>query len=136
MIDLNEQIRQSDFGTLVGISQPAVSDLVTRGVLKHGLSGAPVVDDNSRLIGFLSEKDCLKAALDASYFRREEGTVQDFMSRDVTSISGDASLIDAIQLFLSKHYRCLPVCEGSRLVGQISRRDILRGLEKVRNEER
>jgi len=105
-------------------------------LLKHGLSGAPVVDDNSRLIGFLSEKDCLKAALDASYFRREEGTVQDFMSRDVTSISGDASLIDAIQLFLSKHYRCLPVCEGSRLVGQISRRDILRGLEKVRNEER
>lgn len=104
-------------------------------LLKHGLSGAPVVDDNSRLIGFLSEKDCLKAALDASYFRREEGTVQDFMSRDVTSISGDASLIDAIQLFLSKHYRCLPVCEGSRLVGQISRRDILRGLEKVRNEE-
>ena len=105
-------------------------------LLKHGLSGAPVVDDNSRLIGFLSEKDCLKAALDAYYFRREEGTVQDFMSRDVTSISGDASLIDAIQLFLSKHYRCLPVCEGSRLVGQISRRDILRGLEKVRNEER
>ncbi|MFV8823245.1 CBS domain-containing protein [Thauera sp. WH-2] len=105
-------------------------------LLKHGLSGAPVVDDNSRLIGFLSEKDCLKAALDASYFRREEGTVQDFMSRDLTSISGDASLIDAIQLFLSKHYRCLPVCEGSRLVGQISRRDILRGLEKVRNEER
>ena len=105
-------------------------------LLKHGLSGAPVVDDNSRLIGFLSEKDCLKAALDASYFRREEGTVQDFMSRDVTSISGDASLIDAIQLFLSKHYRCLPVCEGSRLVGQISRRDILKGLEKVRSEGR
>lgn len=105
-------------------------------LLKHGLSGAPVVDDNNRLIGFLSEKDCLKAALDASYFRREEGTVQDFMSRDVTSISGDASLIDAIQLFLSKHYRCLPVCEGSRLVGQLSRRDILKGLEKVRNEER
>ncbi len=105
-------------------------------LLERGLSGAPVVDDNSRLIGFLSEKDCLKAALDASYFRREEGTVQDFMSRDVTSISGDASLIDAIQMFLGKHYRCLPVVEGSRLVGQISRRDILKGLEKLRREAR
>lgn len=105
-------------------------------LLKHELSGSPVVDENNRLIGFLSEKDCLKAALDASYFRREEGTVQDFMSRDVTSISGNASLIDAIQLFLSKHYRCLPVCEGSRLVGQLSRRDILKGLEKVRSEAR
>ncbi|WP_345795137.1 CBS domain-containing protein [Thauera sp. JM12B12] len=105
-------------------------------LLERGLSGAPVVDENSRLIGFLSEKDCLKAALDASYFRRDEGTVQDFMSRDVTAISGDASLIDAIQMFLGKHYRCLPVVEGSRLIGQISRRDILKGLEKLRREAR
>ena len=105
-------------------------------LLQHELSGAPVVDANKRLIGYLSEKDCLKAALDASYFRREEGTVQDFMSRDVTSLSGDASLIDAIQMFLSKHYRCLPVVEGSRLVGQLSRRDILKGLEKLRREAR
>ena len=103
-------------------------------LLRHQLSGAPVVDENNRLIGFLSEKDCLKAALDASYFRREEGTVQDFMSRDVSSISASASLIDAIELFLGKHYRCLPVVEGSRLVGQLSRRDILKGLEKLRSE--
>ena len=107
-----------------------------RTLLEHGLGGAPVVDANKRLIGYLSEKDCLKAALDASYFRREEGTVQDFMSREVTSLSGDASLIDAIEMFLSKHYRCLPVVEGSRLIGQLSRRDILKGLEKLRREAR
>jgi CBS domain-containing protein len=105
-------------------------------LLEHGLSGAPVVDENNRLIGFLSEKDCLKAALDASYFRREAGTVQEFMSKDVSSISGEASLIDAIELFLSKHYRCLPVVEGAKLVGQISRRDILKGLEQLRKSTR
>ncbi len=105
-------------------------------LLEHGLSGAPVVDANRRLIGYLSEKDCLKAALDASYFRREEGTVQDFMSRDVTSLSGDASLIDAIEMFLANSHRCLPVVEGSRLVGQLSRRDILKALEKLRREAR
>jgi len=38
VIDLDEQMRQADFGALVGISQPAVSDLVTRGVLKQGLN--------------------------------------------------------------------------------------------------
>ena len=101
-------------------------------LLQHQLSGAPVVDDNNRLVGFISEKDCLKAALDASYFRREEGSVQDFMSKDVVSISADASLIDAIQIFISTSVRCLPVVEGSRLVGQISRQDILKGLEKLR----
>lgn len=101
-------------------------------LLAHGLSGAPVVDDDNRLIGFLSEKDCLKAALDASYFRQSAGSVQDFMSNDVRSIPGDASLIDVIQLFVSHSYRCLPVVEGARLIGQISRRDILKGLEKLR----
>ncbi|HRP23581.1 MAG TPA: CBS domain-containing protein [Thauera sp.] len=103
-------------------------------LLEHRLSGAPVVDENNRLIGFLSEKDCLKAALDASYFRREAGSVQEFMSTDVTSISGDASLIDAIEMFIGDHYRCLPVVEGSRLIGQISRVDILKGLEKLRRD--
>ena len=38
MIDLSAQVKQSEFGELVGISQPAVSDLVTRGVLQNGLS--------------------------------------------------------------------------------------------------
>ena len=105
-------------------------------LLERGLSGAPVVDENNRLIGFLSEKDCLKAALDASYFRREEGSVQDFMSKDVVSVAADSSLIEAIQIFVSKNFRCLPVVEGSRLVGQISRQDILRGLEKLRAARR
>ncbi|MCK6409110.1 MAG: CBS domain-containing protein [Thauera sp.] len=104
-------------------------------LVKHGLSGAPVVDENRRVVGFLSEKDCLKAALDASYFRRDEGTVEDFMSRDVTSIAADASLIDAIEVFLAKHYASLPVVEGARLIGQLSRHDILKGLERVRREE-
>ena len=39
-------------------------------LLEHRLSGAPVVDENARLIGFLSEKDCLKAALDAAGYKR------------------------------------------------------------------
>ncbi|AVR89066.1 CBS domain-containing protein [Thauera aromatica] len=105
-------------------------------LLEHGLSGAPVVDENNRLIGFLSERDCLKATLDASYFRHEAGEVQEFMSRDVSSIAGDASVIDAIQMFLANPHRCLPVVEGSRLIGQLSRADILKGLEKLRRDGR
>ena len=103
-------------------------------LLEHRLSGAPVVDENNRLIGFLSEKDCLKAALDASYFRREAGMVQEFMSKDVVAISSDASVIDAIEMFLGEPCSCLPVVEGSRLIGQISRSDILKGLEQLRRD--
>lgn len=105
-------------------------------LLERGLSGAPVVDGDQCPIGFLSERDCLKAALDASYFRRDEGTVADFMSRDLTSIPANASLIDAIELLLAKNCRSLPVVEGARLIGRLSRHDILAGLEKVRREMR
>ena len=101
-------------------------------LLEHGLSGAPVIDENNRLVGFISERDCLKAVLDASYFRCEEGLVRDFMSADVVTVSNDATLIDAIQIFVSTSFSRLPVVEGARLVGQISRHDILRGLEKLR----
>ncbi len=101
-------------------------------LLEHRLTGARVVDGEDRLIGFLSEKDCLKVALDASYFKEQAGPVSEYMTRDITSLEGDASLIDAIQLFLKNHYRCLPVVEGARLIGQLSRRDILVGLERMR----
>lgn len=101
-------------------------------LIEHGLSGAPVADGNGHLIGFLSEKDCLKVALNASYFEQQAGLVSDYMSRNVVAVKGDSCLIDAIEIFLSQPYRCLPVVEGQRLIGQICRRDILKGLEKLR----
>ena len=105
-------------------------------LLRHDLSGAPVVDSEGALVGFLSEKDCLKAALDASYFRRGAGPVSDVMSRSVVTVSGDSTLIDVIEIFASKQFRCLPVTEGRRLIGQISRSDVLKALEKVRQDAR
>lgn len=101
-------------------------------LIKHGLSGAPVADSDGRLIGFLSEKDCLKVALNASYFEQQAGLVREYMVRDVVSVGTDSSLIDVIEIFMNRTFRCLPVVEGQRLVGQISRREILIGLEKLR----
>lgn len=101
-------------------------------LLHHQLSGAPVADEEGRLVGFLSEKDCLKIALNASYFDGRGGLVRDFMARDVVSLKADANLVDAIELFMARPYRCLPVVEGNKLVGQLSRRDILKAMEKLR----
>lgn len=100
-------------------------------LLHHQLSGAPVTDDNDHLVGFLSEKDCLRIALSSSYFDGRGGLVQDYMTRDVMALQGDANLVDAIELFISRPYRCLPVVDGKRLIGQISRRDVLRAMEKL-----
>ena len=87
-------------------------------------------------LDFMNATARLEVALPASYFRRDEGKVEDFMNRDVVSIRASASLIDAIELFLARNHHILPVVEGARLIGQISRHDILKGLEKVRRDER
>jgi CBS domain-containing protein len=95
---------------------------------KNDIAAAPVVDGNDRLIGILSEKDCMRVALNASYHSEYGGVVADFMSTDVAVMAPDDSIADAAQRFLDKRFHRYPVLDGEDLVGQISRRDIMRAL--------
>jgi CBS domain-containing protein len=101
-------------------------------LLQHELPGAPVIDGKDALIGYLSEKDALKVALSAAYYEQLGGTVREFMHQSVVSIDAETSLIEAAEIFLAHPYRCLPVAVEGRLVGQLSRADILRALETMR----
>lgn len=100
-------------------------------LIKHELTGAPVIDHLGKVVGFLSEKDCLKVALNASYHEERGGRVSEFMTSDVRTLEADASLTEAAELFVTLPYRCYPVVHESRLVGQLSRRNILKALEKL-----
>lgn len=97
-------------------------------LLAHGISGAPVVDAAGRLVGVLSKKDCLRAALQASYHRDWGGEVAGFMSREVETLAPDLDIVAAAQAFVDSSYRRFPVLAEGRLVGQISRADVLRAL--------
>lgn len=100
-------------------------------LLKHEMTGAPVIDHLGKVVGFLSEKDCLKVALNASYHEERGGRVSEFMTCTVKTLEADASLTEAAEMFVSEPYRCYPVVHESRLVGQLSRRNILKALEKL-----
>lgn len=100
-------------------------------LLKHEMTGAPVIDHLGKVVGFLSEKDCLKVALNASYHEERGGRVSEFMTHDVRTLEADATLTEAAELFVTLPYRCYPVVHESRLVGQLSRRNILKALEKL-----
>ncbi|MGB5336788.1 MAG: CBS domain-containing protein [Woeseiaceae bacterium] len=104
----------------------AVHELVTRRI-----AGAPVVDDAGNLLGMLSEYDCMKVALNAGYHGNWGGPVRDFMSEGVRTVDADMSIIDLAQEFITTRFRRFPVMQGTRLVGQISRRDVLRALENI-----
>ncbi|MGB5489891.1 MAG: CBS domain-containing protein [Woeseiaceae bacterium] len=95
------------------------------------IAGAPVVDDAGNLLGMLSELDCMKVALDAGYHGNWGGPIRDFMSEGVKTVDADMSIIDLAQEFVTSRYRRFPVMQGTRLVGQISRRDVLRALEHL-----
>lgn len=100
-------------------------------LLEHRLSGAPVVDPDGKIVGFFSERDGLAAALNASYYEQPGGPVRQFMSPQVVTLKASASMADAIEMFVKSNFRCYPVVSDGKLVGQLSRRDALKALEKL-----
>ncbi|MBT8099004.1 MAG: CBS domain-containing protein [Gammaproteobacteria bacterium] len=101
----------------------AIHELVERQI-----SGAPVVDSQGNLVGVLTERDCLATVLTAGYHGEAAGRVLEYMSRDVVTVDADASLMDIAERFASTPYRRFPVLKNNRLVGLISRRDVLRAV--------
>ena len=95
------------------------------------ISGAPVVDKRGNLVGILSERDCIKVALNASYYSEKGGKVSEFMSQEVKTINADASLLDVAEMFINAPFKRYPVLRDNLLVGQISRCDILKALEQL-----
>jgi CBS domain-containing protein len=97
-------------------------------LVKNRISGAPVVDERGNLIGLLSEKDCMKVAIQAGYYEQLGGRVEDYMTKQVVTVEAEASVLEVAKLFMEQGPRRYPVVEDNRLVGQISRRDVLRSL--------
>jgi CBS domain-containing protein len=104
-------------------------------LLDRHISGAPVLDSTGNLVGILSEKDCLRAALSAAYHGDLGGLVADCMQREVATVADDAPIFDVARKFIDGHFRRYPVVHGHRLVGQISRRDVLRALHDLSHSE-
>jgi len=95
-------------------------------LLKNHVTGAPVIDAQGKLIGMVTEKDCLRLLSSGVGGERPQGTVRDFMSSKVDHVSPDMNVYFVAGLFLGANYRRFPVVEGGKLVGAITRFDILR----------
>ena len=119
-----------------------VSDVITVGpdmdihrairvLFENGISGAPVLDDAGDLVGMLSTRDCLKVAFSAGYYRDSGGVVAEFMSPDVETIEANTDIVKVAELFLKSRFRRFPVTSNHRLVGLISRSDVLKALEDL-----
>ena len=104
-------------------------------MLKEGITGAAVLDKKERLVGILSEKDCLRTLVHGAYSSLPSGIVSDFMSKDLETIHEDLDVFSVADKFLNCTYRrLLVVDEEKKLVGQITRRDLLRVIQKLQNK--
>ncbi len=100
-------------------------------LLKKQISGAPVVDRDQNLLGVFSEASSMKVLVDAAYEGLPTNQVFAFMDPFPVTIKPETQLFSIIQSMINNNRRRLPVLEGTRLVGQISRRDIMREASKV-----
>ena len=98
---------------------------------KRRISGAPVLDASGKVVGLLSEKDCLKVCIAAGYEGVPGGLVQEYMSSKVVTVDVDTTLLEVASMFVGSPYKRYPVMRGGKLVGQISRSDVLRAINDL-----
>ncbi len=101
-------------------------------IRRAGVRHIPVMQDDL-MVGLLSERDVRRyspSILDSTpdeYNRIFEQTLVGMvMTRDVMTIPPDTTLVEAVSMLLAQHRGCLPVMEEGKLVGILTRRDILR----------
>ena len=100
---------------------------VMNAFIKNKISGGPVVDDRGKLIGVISEADCMKEVSDSRYFNMPilDKSVGHFMTKEVETLPASMTLFDAASRFHETSRRRFPVLDNNKLVGQISRKDIV-----------
>lgn len=105
-----------------------------RVLLRKDISGVPVVDEAGELVGILSERDCLRVIAVGEYNAADHErlrSVAEFMTPPRYTVTAEVGIYSLADFFLTHHERRLPVVEGNRLVGLVSRRDVLRGIQKM-----
>jgi len=111
--------------------------LAVNTLLKKKISGAPVLNNKGELVGMLSEVDCMRILIEAPYNQDPAHTknkVEDYMSTRIKTISADKNIFDAAYEFVHSGYKRLPVVEDKKLIGQISRVDVLRAIQRLEPE--
>ena len=127
---MHKSVRVSEWMTANVLTMDPQMEILRaiRLLVENRISGAPVVDEYGNLVGVLTEKDCMRVALESGYHGHYGGQVREFMNLDVQTVDAQASIVALARRFDTEAFRRYPVLEGNRLVGQISRHDVLRAL--------
>jgi len=100
-------------------------------LIKLEMLGSPVIDDAGTLVGWISERECLQAALQVVYHNQRVATVKDLMQSEVLTVSLEDDVLSLAQQMLNAKPKIYPVVDSAnKVVGVISRRHILNMLDQ------
>lgn len=97
-------------------------------MINNHISGVPVIDKSGDLVGIITERDILASAIQAYYHGTRGGLVRDHMIEDPQTVGPNDSLMDVARLFINERFHRYPVVEDDRLIGVISRSDLMGAL--------
>lgn len=113
-------------------AQAINSNASVREVVEHlckwNITGAPVVDESMRVVGFVSEQDCMKEMLNSAFYAEDSAQVTSIMRREVLCVGPDTSVLEIAETMLGNKPKNYPVVEHGKLVGLINRRHVLEAL--------
>ncbi len=111
-------------------------------LVENHITGLPVVNDDMTLAGIVTEKDVLGllSNLDALMvvpdLKGSVAAVEDFMTKDVVSFDQNDDLLDICECLIDNSFRKVPITSGGRVVGIISRRDVVGFVLKMRDKDK
>ena len=96
-------------------------------LLRHHVTGAPVVDASGKLLGIITETDLLKLLTEGIQAQQPtKETVAEYMTTDVVTVAPTVDIYYVAGIFMNNNFRRLPVVEDGKIVGAITRYDLLR----------
>jgi CBS domain-containing protein len=109
----------------------SIYDAITT-LVEHHVTGLPVVDEDMTVVGIISEKDMLKKLYDVE---DRAGKVDNFMTRSVVTFDHEDSIMEICNCFIHNQFRRVPILDHGKVVGIISRADIINYMLKLKSKD-
>lgn len=97
-------------------------------MLRGGVIGMPVIDQEKKLVGYISEQDCMKEMLNDTFYCAESPSITKVMSSEVLSVTPDTSILEIAESMLDRRPKNYPVVNEGKLIGIINRSHVLKAL--------
>lgn len=117
-----KDIMRKDFGT---VSEGTDVQKICNILIKNKVSGLPVINNNKKLIGFVSERDIITSISRHGFPKKK---AKDIMTRKVVSVREDALVEQISKIFTERPFRYIPVTRKGVVIGIISRKQVINRL--------